>query len=90
LAVLLQSLAGVTSVVTGNFDRFLLKEISRIQYGATLIVLTSVITPELSSTLIQLKQHERKITLYSLGEEVPPEIPGIYTIHQPFHETVKQ
>ena len=90
LAVLLQSLAGVTSVVTGNFDRFLLKEIPRIQYGATLIVLTTVITPELSSTLIQLKQHERKITLYSLGEDVPPEIPGIYTIHQPFHETVKQ
>lgn len=90
LAVLLQSLAGVTSVVTGNFDRFLLREIPRIQYGATLIVLTAVITPELSSTLIQLKQHERKITLYSLGEDVPPEIPGIHTIHQPFLETVRQ
>ena len=89
LSVLLQSLAGVTSVVTSSFDRFLLREIPRIQYGATLIVLTTVITPELSSTLIQLKQHERKITLYSLGEDVPPEIPGIHTIHQPFHETVR-
>jgi uncharacterized protein (DUF58 family) len=88
LAVLLQALAGVTSVVTGSFDRFLLKEVPRIQYGATLIVLTSVINPELASTLIQLKQHERRITLYSLGVEAPPEIPGIYTIHQPFIETI--
>jgi uncharacterized protein (DUF58 family) len=84
LVVLLQALAGVTSVVTGNFDRFLLREIPRVQYGATLIILTSVITPELASTLIQLKQHERRITLYSLGEDAPPIIHGIQTIHQPF------
>jgi len=88
LAVLLQALAGVTSVVTGNFDRFLLREIPRVRYGATLIILTAVITPELASTLIQLKQHERRITLYSLGEEVPPIIPGIQTIHQPFQVKV--
>jgi uncharacterized protein (DUF58 family) len=84
LAVLLQALAGVTSVVTGDFDRFLLREIPRIQYGATLIILTSVITPELASTLIQLKQHERRITLFSVGEDTPPVIPGIHMIHQPF------
>ena len=88
LAVLLQALAGVTSVVTANFDLFLLREIPRVQYGATLIILTAVITPELASTLIQLKQHERRITLYSLGEEVPPIIPGIQTIHQPFQAKV--
>jgi uncharacterized protein (DUF58 family) len=88
LVVLLQALAGVTSVVTANFDFFLLREIPRVQYGATLIILTAVITPELASTLIQLKQHERRITLYSLGEEVPPIIPGIQTIHQPFQANI--
>jgi uncharacterized protein (DUF58 family) len=87
LVVLLQALAGATSVVTASFDRFLLREIPRVQYGATLIVLTSVITPELASTLIQLKQHERRITLYSLGEVAPPVIPGIHTIHQPLNVT---
>jgi uncharacterized protein (DUF58 family) len=90
LAVLLQALAGVTSVVTGNFERFLLREIPRVQYGATLIVLTAVTTPELATTLIQLKQHERHITLYSVAEEVPPVIPGIKIIHRPFQEKVRE
>jgi uncharacterized protein (DUF58 family) len=84
LAILLQALAGVTSVVTANFDRFLLREVPRIQYGATLVILTSITTPELASTLMQLKQHERRITLYSVGEETPPMIPGIKTIYQRF------
>jgi uncharacterized protein (DUF58 family) len=85
-AVLLQALAGVTSVVTGNFDGFLLREIPRVPYGATLIILTAVTTPELALTLVQLKQHERRITLFSLASEPPPMIPGIQTIHQPFKE----
>jgi uncharacterized protein (DUF58 family) len=84
LAILLQALAGVTSVVTGNFERFLLREVPRVQYGATLIILSSVTTPELASILIQLKRHGRRITLYSLAEEAPPVVPGIQTIHQPF------
>jgi uncharacterized protein (DUF58 family) len=84
LFILLQALSGVTSVVTGNFDRFLLREIPKVQYGATLIVITSVITPELSSTLLQLKQHERRIILYYLGADSPPLIPRIHTIHRPF------
>ncbi len=86
LATVLQALAGVTSVVTGNFESFLLREIPRVQYGATLIVLTSVTTPALATTLIQLKQHERRITLYSIAVDEPPSIPGIRTIHQPFTE----
>jgi uncharacterized protein (DUF58 family) len=90
LAILLQALAGVTSVVTGNFERFLLREIPRIPYGATLIILTAVTTPELASTLIQLKQHERRIILFSLAQESPSIVPGIQIIHQPFKETVSE
>ena len=84
LTVLLQALSGVTSVVTSNFDRFLLREIPKVQYGATLIVITAIISPELSATLIQLKKHERNINLYYLGTDTAPVIPGIHTIHQPF------
>jgi uncharacterized protein (DUF58 family) len=86
LAILLQALAGVTSVVTGNFERFLLREIPRVPFGSSLIILTSVTTPELATTLIQLKRHERRITLFSLAQEAPPIIPGIQIIHQPFEE----
>jgi uncharacterized protein (DUF58 family) len=90
LGVLLQSLAGVTSVVTGNFENFLMREIPRVQYGATLIILTAVTTPELATTLIQLKQHERHITLYSIAEEEPPAIPGVHIIYQPYQKVEKE
>jgi uncharacterized protein (DUF58 family) len=84
LAHLLEALAGVTSVVTSKFERFLLREVSRIPYGSSLIVLTAITTPELEETLIQIMRHERKITLYSLAPEIPPAIPGIQVIHRPF------
>lgn len=87
LATILQALAGVTSVVTGNFETFLMKEIPKVQYGATLIILTSVVSPELAATILQLKKHERRITLFSLAPEPPPEISGIQIIHQPFDRT---
>jgi uncharacterized protein (DUF58 family) len=84
LAVLLSALAGVTSVVTGNFEQFLLKEIPRVQYGATLVILTAVTSPELAPTLVQLKKHERRVTLFSLAQDAPPTIPGVKVIHRPF------
>lgn len=84
LAILLEALAGVTFVVTSNFERFLIREVPRIQYGATLVVLTSIITGELAPTLIQLKRHERRITLYSIADDEPPIMPGIQIVHQPF------
>lgn len=84
LAHLLEALAGVTSVVTAAFERFLLKEVSGIPYGASLLVLTSITTPELAETLIKIKRHERKITLLSVGQDLPPTVPGIQVIHRPY------
>lgn len=84
LAHLLEALAGVSPVVTAPFARFLLREVPRIPYGSSLIVLTAVTTPELTETLIRISRHERKITLFSLAEEIPPVIPGIQNVHQPF------
>ncbi len=84
LAHLLQALAGVTSVVFVPFDRYLLREVPRIPYGATLLILTSVIYPALIETLMRIKKHERRIILYSLAEKAPPHIPGIVSIHIPY------
>ena len=84
LGHLLEALAGVTPVVTAKFERYLLREISRIPFGATLVIVTSVTTPELAETLVRLKQHERRITLISFAEDPPPEIPRVRTIHIPY------
>ena len=84
LSRLLEALAGVTPVVVAPFDRFLLREIPKVPYGALLVILSAVITPGLTETLMRLKRHERRITLISLAESEPPLIPRIHCIHLPF------
>ena len=84
LAYLLSALAGVTPVVVAPFERLILREIPRVPFGATLLILTAVMNHELAETIIRLKKHERRITLLSLSEESPPDIPGIQILHIPF------
>jgi uncharacterized protein (DUF58 family) len=84
LSSLLEALAGVTPVVTGPFENFLIKQVPRVSYGATLLIVTAVTNPELFETLVQLKHHGRQITLLSFAEKAPEEVPGIRTFHLPF------
>lgn len=84
LATLLEALAGVTPVVTGPFENFLIKQVPRIAYGATLMVVTGITNPELFETFVQLKQRGRQITLLSFAMQPPVYVPGIRTIHAPF------
>lgn len=89
LSHLLGALAGVTPLVTAPFERFLMREISRVPYGATLMIVTAWTNPELAETLVRLKRHERRITLLSVSEAEPPDIPGVRCIHIPFNEDGK-
>ncbi len=84
LASLLQALAGVTSYVTAPFEVFLNKAMSKTPYGATIVIITSVISDNLVETLIRLKRYRPSITLFSLAETAPSAIPGIQTIHLPY------
>jgi uncharacterized protein (DUF58 family) len=86
LAHLLQALAGVTPMVVAPFERFLLREVPHITYGASLLVLTAVTSPELMETLASLKRHERQLSLISLAEQPPPRLPGMRAVHLPFVE----
>jgi uncharacterized protein (DUF58 family) len=87
LATLLEALAGVTPVVTSPFERFLIKEVPRLPYGATLLIVTGITTPELAETLLKLRQKGRQITLLSFARQPPPEIQGIRIFHHPFEES---
>jgi len=84
LGHLLEALAAVTPISTAPFSRFLLAEIPRTPYGATLVILTSVTPPELLETLVHLKRHEHRMILISLAENPPPFIPGVQGIHLPY------
>ncbi len=84
LASLLGALAGVTPVVTGRFENFLIKQIPRVSYGANLLIVTGVTNPELFEALVQLKHHGRHISLLSFAEKPPKQVPGVRTFHMPF------
>jgi uncharacterized protein (DUF58 family) len=84
LSYLLEALAGVTPLVIAPFERFLIKEIPRVPYGASLLILTAITSPELADALLRLKRHERSLTLISLAKEPPIDIPGVSCIHIPF------
>ena len=84
LANLLGALAGVTPFIVSPFERFLMREMPRVPYGATLVVLSAVVKPELIETLVRIKHHGRRIILISLAKEIPPEVEGIHTVHIPF------
>jgi uncharacterized protein (DUF58 family) len=84
LASLLEALAGVTPVVTGPFENFLIKQVPRVPYGATLLLVTAVTNPELFETLVQLRLRGRHITLLSFAQPPPKQVPGVRTFHLPF------
>ncbi len=86
LAHLLEILAGVSPIVTASFDRFLVQELPRVPYGATLVIITAFVTPEIAETLVRVRQAGRRIVLIAITEEPPPNIRGVHTVHIPYRE----
>jgi uncharacterized protein (DUF58 family) len=84
LSHLLQTLAAVTPIVTAPFERYLLRELPRVHYGASLVIVTAETPPDLVETVQAIKRHRRDITLLSLSQEPPPEIQGVRVIHLPY------
>jgi uncharacterized protein (DUF58 family) len=84
LAHLLTALAGVTPLVTGSFDRFLMAEVPRLPYGATLVIITGLMTPATAETILRLRKHGRRITVLSFAREKPPLLKGVAVHHLPF------
>ena len=86
-ALLLESLARITSFVTTPFDVFLSKSLPQLPFGASLVIVTALVTPELCETLIRVKRYRSNITIFSLETTPPPDLPGITTIHIPFNHS---
>lgn len=84
LANLLEALAAVTPYVTASFETYLVKTMPKIPYGATLLVVTGLVTDALCETLLRLKRYRSHISLLSLGSDPPPELAGIRTFHLRF------
>jgi hypothetical protein len=85
LAYLLQTLAAVTSFTTAAFENYLVKTLPKIAYGASLVIVTALVTPNLVETLVRLKRYRANTTLISLETIPPPTIPGVHNLHMPFY-----
>ncbi len=83
LTRLLEALAGINGIAGGNFESFLLHDSAHLPWGATIVVITAVITPELEAVLLGLKNVGRKLVLLSLAETPPRWLRGVLTYHLP-------
>ena len=84
LAHLLESLARVTLFVTTPFELFLTRTLPRLPFGASLVIVTALVTPSICETLLRIRRYRSNSTLISLEANPPPNLPGINTIHLPF------
>lgn len=69
LSRLLEALAAVTSFTTSTVESLLLAESPRLPWGATLVVITPVVTQDLLSALVRLHDVGRRLVLVSLEDE---------------------
>jgi uncharacterized protein (DUF58 family) len=86
LARVLEALAAVTSFATSSIASLLLSESARLPWGATLVVVTAVVTDELQTALLRLHGIGRRLVLVSLEDAPsrPYALPsGILVYHLP-------
>ena len=96
LARVLEALAAVTSFTTSSIEKLLLAESPRLPWGATLVVVTGVVTEDLLSALVRLQDVGRRAVLVSLEDElsVPYTLPSSSVVYRlpakdlPFDESL--
>ncbi len=86
LANLLTALASVTPFTTAPFENYLVQSIPRVPYGASLLIVTAIVTPALQASLLHLKRYRANTTLLSVAAQPPAPIPGIRIIHLAYPE----
>ena len=80
---ILEVLAGVTPFATGSIERLLRDESSGLSWGATLVIVTAVVTDELRATLTRLREAGRRLVLVGVDYELPKPPPGVLCHHVP-------
>lgn len=77
---ILEALAAITSFVTTPIETLLRQESSSMSWGATLVVISGIITNELLAEMMRLRKAGRRLALISLDENWhadPAELEGI-------------
>jgi uncharacterized protein (DUF58 family) len=77
LPALLQALSGITQFTSAPFESFILSNATRIPYGSTIIVITSLITSELIEVFSRLRKFRFNTTVIFTGMDIPPHIESV-------------
>ncbi len=80
---ILETLAGVSSIVTQEFGQFLLEESPHLPWGTTLVVVTAFMTPAIEDAIVRLRDSGRRIVVLVLDKTPPADIPGVLIHHLP-------
>jgi uncharacterized protein (DUF58 family) len=83
LAAILESLAAVSAFATSSVHELLRRESPRLPWGATLVVVTAIVTDNLAAAILSLQDAGRRMALVSLADEPPPELEGVAIYHLP-------
>lgn len=82
LLKILEALAAITGFQTADFSQMLLLESSRLAWGATMVVVTCVVTDGLLASLVRLRDAGRRVALVSLDSTFRGEtIQGVTVYH---------
>ncbi len=88
---ILEALAAVTSFSTSRIADLLEAESPRLPWGATLVVITGIVSDSLLATLLRLKRAGRKTALIAVGAEVDPkQLPGIRVYRSPVEAAAQE
>jgi len=71
LVRILELLAAVQQLASGQIETMILQEAPRLPWGSTLLVVTAVVSDELLATLIDLDSAGRPVMLFALAEKPP-------------------
>lgn len=86
---ILEALAAVGQFSTERIERVLAQENPRLPWGATLVVVTCIVTPELLAEMARLRDATRRLVLVSLDPQfADAELPGIVVYHLPPAELI--
>jgi uncharacterized protein (DUF58 family) len=83
LAAILEALACVTSFATLSIQELLRRESPRLPWGATLVVVTAIVTDGLAAAILRLRDAGRRMALVSLADDPPPRLDRVATFHLP-------
>lgn len=83
LTAILEMLAGVTSFAALSIERLLQRESPQLPWGATLVVVTPIITDPLLAAISDLRDVGRRMALISLADDPPPQLDRVATYHLP-------